>query len=77
VERDRVSAPTVTVDTAGDAVELTVWPFTESGGLSVLVAPSEAAVLVEELLALPRVQAAYQGLRDRGAASHEARKSRR
>jgi hypothetical protein len=46
-------------------------------GHSILVSVGEAAVLVEELLALPRVSAAYQGLRDRGASSHEARASRR
>jgi hypothetical protein len=49
----------------------------QTTGHSVLMPPSEAAMIVCELLAIPAVDRAYQSLRDRSGASHEARASRR
>jgi hypothetical protein len=46
-------------------------------GHSTLVTPGEAAILAGELLAIPAVWRAYQSLKDKSAASHEARASRR
>ena len=65
----------VGVDMCDDMVAVETLSHGAATGHSILISVGEAAVLVTQLLALPRVDAAYQALRDRSDASHHARRT--
>ena len=68
-----MTAPLVTLDQAGTQVEVTIWPSSDSGGLSVLLPAADwAAIVAQGELLSPMV--AYRQAESRLASSHRARR---
>ncbi len=68
-----MTTPLVTIDVVGKSIELTVWPSSDSGGLSVLLSAADWCAITAQAEQLEPVRQ-YRADDARRGASHHARR---